>query len=114
MELPWDLGLLSGLLESVVSFCSEFAHDWGANDMRVTIFKLLLGWLVCSLVAIHMAWKYYGATVNDMYYRQGSGGQNGGTPDGSSNFAHWENASGESFKSHKEKESQQHYSKDIL
>ncbi|XP_055504011.1 T-cell leukemia translocation-altered gene protein homolog isoform X2 [Leucoraja erinacea] len=70
MELPWDLGLLSGLLESVVSFCSEFAHDWGANDMRVTIFKLLLGWLVCSLVAIHMAWKYYGATVNDMYYRE--------------------------------------------
>ncbi|XP_072928740.1 T-cell leukemia translocation-altered gene protein homolog isoform X1 [Hemitrygon akajei] len=72
MELPRDLGLFSGLLESVVSFCSEFAQDWSTNDMRVTIFKILLGWLVCSLVAIHMAWKYHGATVNDMYYRQGN------------------------------------------
>ncbi|XP_059800556.1 T-cell leukemia translocation-altered gene protein homolog isoform X3 [Hypanus sabinus] len=70
MELPRDLGWFSGLLESVVSFCSEFAQDWSTNDMRVTIFKILLGWLVCSLVAIHMAWKYHGATVNDMYYRE--------------------------------------------
>ncbi|XP_059800557.1 T-cell leukemia translocation-altered gene protein homolog isoform X4 [Hypanus sabinus] len=102
MELPRDLGWFSGLLESVVSFCSEFAQDWSTNDMRVTIFKILLGWLVCSLVAIHMAWKYHGATVNDMYYRQGSGGQNGGTPDGSSNFTPWEDASGKSMKSHRE------------
>ncbi|XP_069792702.1 T-cell leukemia translocation-altered gene protein homolog isoform X2 [Narcine bancroftii] len=70
MELPWDLGLFSGLVQSALSFCSEFARDWGANDMRVTVFKILLGWLLCSLVAIHLAWKFYGATVNDMYYRQ--------------------------------------------
>ncbi|XP_041047721.1 T-cell leukemia translocation-altered gene protein homolog isoform X2 [Carcharodon carcharias] len=88
MEAPssWDLGLFSFLLERLFSFCGEFAQDWSSNDMRVTIFKILLGWLLGSLVAIHMAWKFYGATVNDMYYRQGSGGQNGGTPDGSSNF----------------------------
>ncbi|XP_067908178.1 T-cell leukemia translocation-altered gene protein homolog [Heterodontus francisci] len=102
MEAPWDFELFSILLQSVFSFCSEFAQDWSSNDMRVTIFKILIGWLVCSLVAIHMAWKFYGATVNDMYYRQGSGGQNRGTPDGTSNFTSWENASGESFKSHRE------------
>ncbi|XP_041047723.1 T-cell leukemia translocation-altered gene protein homolog isoform X4 [Carcharodon carcharias] len=104
MEAPssWDLGLFSFLLERLFSFCGEFAQDWSSNDMRVTIFKILLGWLLGSLVAIHMAWKFYGATVNDMYYRQGSGGQNGGTPDGSSNFTSWENPSGESIKSHKE------------
>ncbi|XP_060691359.1 T-cell leukemia translocation-altered gene protein homolog isoform X1 [Hemiscyllium ocellatum] len=71
MEAPsWDLGLFSFLLERLLSFCSEFAQDWSSNDMRVTIFKILLGWLLGSLVAIHMAWKFYGATVNDMYYRQ--------------------------------------------
>ncbi|XP_072437989.1 T-cell leukemia translocation-altered gene protein homolog isoform X1 [Chiloscyllium punctatum] len=128
MEAPsWDLGLFSFLLERLLSFCSEFAQDWSSNDMRVTIFKILLGWLLGSLVAIHMAWKFYGATVNDMYYRQdadspknignqgsghlsqtlwviiaGIGGQNGGTPDSSSNFTSWDNASGESIKSHRE------------
>uniref|UniRef100_A0A4W3JXV9 T-cell leukemia translocation-altered gene protein homolog n=1 Tax=Callorhinchus milii TaxID=7868 RepID=A0A4W3JXV9_CALMI len=86
MELQWDLGITSFLLDGVFAFCSEFAQDWDSNDMRVTVFKILLVWLLCSLVAVYVAWKFYGATVNDMYYRQGIGGQNGGTPDSSSNF----------------------------
>lgn len=114
MEQSWDLDFLSRIADSCVAFLSEFVDDWLANDMRVSIFKILLGWLVFSLVAIHFAWKVYGTTVNDMYYRQGecqrpqvcgcamtadgcdiclvvrSGtGQNGGTPDAATNLAGW-------------------------
>ncbi|XP_066553794.1 T-cell leukemia translocation-altered gene protein homolog isoform X2 [Amia ocellicauda] len=81
MDEPWDCEFVSRLLDGLVSFLSEFAEDWLANDMRAAVFKILLAWVVLSLVAIHFAWKVYGHTVNDMYYRQGTGGQNGGTPE---------------------------------
>lgn len=71
MEESWDFEFLSRMVDSLVSFLSEFVDDWLANDMRVAVFKILFSWLVISLVAIHFAWKVYGNTVNDMYYRQG-------------------------------------------
>lgn len=71
MEEAWDFAFLSRIADSCLSFMSEFVDDWLTNDMRVSIFKILLGWLVFSLIAIHFAWKVYGNTVNDMYYRQG-------------------------------------------
>lgn len=71
MEESWDFAFLSRIADSCMSFMSEFVDDWLTNDMRVSIFKILLGWLVFSLIAIHFAWKVYGTTVNDMYYRQG-------------------------------------------
>ena len=71
MEEPWDFEFLSRIADSCLSFLSEFVDDWLANDMRVCIFKILLSWLIFSLIAIHFAWKVYGNTVNDMYYRQG-------------------------------------------
>jgi len=71
MEESWDFEFLSRMVDSLVSFLSEFVDDWLANDMRVTVFKILFSWLVISLVSIHFAWKVYGNTVNDMYYRQG-------------------------------------------
>ncbi|XP_075893314.1 T-cell leukemia translocation-altered gene protein homolog [Nelusetta ayraudi] len=100
MEQSWDFEFLSRIADSCMAFLSEFVDDWLANDMRVVIFKILLGWLIFSLVAIHFAWKVYGTTVNDMYYRQGTG-QNGGTPDAASHLAGWERA-GQSFKTHQE------------
>lgn len=71
MEEPWDFEFLSRIADSCLSFLSEFVDDWLANDMRVSIFKILLSWLIFSLIAIHFVWKVYGNTVNDMYYRQG-------------------------------------------
>lgn len=71
MEEAWDFAFLSRISDSCMSFVSEFVDDWLSNDMRVCIFKILLGWLLFSLIAIHFAWKVYGNTVNDMYYRQG-------------------------------------------
>lgn len=71
MDEPWDFEFLSRIVEGLVSFLSEFVDDWTANDMRVAVFKILFSWLVLSLIAIHFAWKVYGNTVNDMYYRQG-------------------------------------------
>jgi hypothetical protein len=71
MEEPWDFEVLSRIVDGFVSFLSEFVDDWLANDMRVSIFKILFSWLVVSLIAIHFAWRVYGNTVNDMYYRQG-------------------------------------------
>ncbi|XP_023691110.1 T-cell leukemia translocation-altered gene protein homolog [Paramormyrops kingsleyae] len=102
MDEPWDFELVSRFMDGVMSFLSEFVEDWMANDMRVAIFKILFSWLVFSLVAIHFAWKVYGTTVNDMYYRQGVGGQNGGTPDAASHLGGWESASGDGFKTHRE------------
>ncbi|MBN3301660.1 TCTA protein, partial [Amia calva] len=77
MDEPWDCEFVSRLLDGLVSFLSEFAEDWLANDMRAAVFKILLAWVVLSLVAIHFAWKVYGHTVNDMYYRQGEPGRAG-------------------------------------
>ncbi|XP_043978526.1 T-cell leukemia translocation-altered gene protein homolog [Gambusia affinis] len=71
MEESWDFEFLSRIADSCLSFISEFVDDWLANDMRVSIFKILLSWLIFSLIVIHFAWKVYGNTVNDMYYRQG-------------------------------------------
>lgn len=71
MTETWDFEFLSHIADSCLSFLSEFVDDWLTNDMRVSIFKILLGWLLFSLIAIHFAWKIYGNTVNDMYYRQG-------------------------------------------
>lgn len=71
MDEAWDFAFISRIADSCMSFMSEFVDDWLTNDMRVSIFKILLGWLVFSLIAIHFAWKVYGNTVNDMYYRQG-------------------------------------------
>ncbi|XP_030585606.1 T-cell leukemia translocation-altered gene protein homolog isoform X2 [Archocentrus centrarchus] len=88
MEEPWDFEFLSRIADSCLSFLSEFVDDWLANDMRVSIFKILLSWLIFSLIAIHFAWKVYGNTVNDMYYRQGTG-QNGGTPDTAPHTSGW-------------------------
>lgn len=71
MEESWDFEFVSRMVDSLVSFLSEFVDDWLANDMRVAVFKILFSWLILSLIAIHFAWKMYGNTVNDMYYRQG-------------------------------------------
>lgn len=71
MEEPWDFEFLSRIGDGFVSFLSEFVDDWLAKDMRVYVFKILISWLIISLIAIHFAWKIYGNTVNDMYYRQG-------------------------------------------
>ncbi|XP_078517345.1 T-cell leukemia translocation-altered gene protein [Lissotriton helveticus] len=102
MEEPWDFELGSRMLEYLSSLGTEFLQDWDQNDMRVAIFKLLLGWLLLSLLAIHLAWRVYGSTVNNMYYRQGMGGQNGGTPDYTTNFPIWETSSTDSSKRHRE------------
>lgn len=71
MEEPWNLEFVSYAVDCLLSFVTEFVQDWADNDMRVSIFKILLGWLLISLVSIHFAWKVYGITVNDMYHRQG-------------------------------------------
>ncbi|XP_029455486.1 T-cell leukemia translocation-altered gene protein isoform X2 [Rhinatrema bivittatum] len=86
MDEPWDLEFLSRFLDYLLSLSKEFLQDWGSNDTRVAIFKILLGWLLLSVLAIHLAWRVYGSTVNNLYYRQGMGGQNGGTPDCASHF----------------------------
>ncbi|TDH13850.1 hypothetical protein EPR50_G00037970 [Perca flavescens] len=101
MEEPWDFEFFSRIADSCLSFLSEFVDDWLANDMRVSIFKILLSWLIFSLVAIHFAWKVYGNTVNDMYYRQGTG-QNGGTPDTAPHLSGWESKAGDPPKAHRD------------
>lgn len=50
---------------------SEFLREWEAQDMRVTLFKLLLLWLVLSLLGIQLAWGFYGSTVTGLYHRPG-------------------------------------------
>nr|XP_023442702.1 T-cell leukemia translocation-altered gene protein isoform X3 [Dasypus novemcinctus] len=86
--------------------------------MRVTLFKLLLLWLVLSLLGIQLAWGFYGSTVTGLYHRPdpqpqpaaalavflppGLGGQNGSTPDDSTHFPSWETAANEPLKTHKE------------
>ncbi|CAL9704888.1 unnamed protein product [Knipowitschia caucasica] len=101
MDDTWDFEFLSRIADSCLSFLSEFVEDWLANDMRVSIFKILLSWLIFSLIAIHFAWKVYGNTVNDMYYRQGTG-QNGGTPDAAPHFGGWNRTAEDAAKVHRD------------
>ncbi|XP_061583339.1 T-cell leukemia translocation-altered gene protein homolog [Cololabis saira] len=101
MDEAWSFEFLSRIADSCVSFLSEFVEDWLTNDMRVSIFKILFSWLIFSLIAIHFAWKVYGNTVNDMYYRQGTG-QNGSTPDAAPHLSAWESKAGDIPKSHRE------------
>nr|XP_033782046.1 T-cell leukemia translocation-altered gene protein [Geotrypetes seraphini] len=102
MDEAWDLEFVSRFLDYLLSLGQEFLQDWGSNDTRVAIFKILLAWLLVSVLAIHLAWRVYGSTVNNLYYRQGMGGQNGGTPDCASHFPIWESSSTESLKTHRE------------
>ncbi|XP_073498911.1 T-cell leukemia translocation-altered gene protein [Phyllobates terribilis] len=94
--------LLSPLLALVLGVCSDFSRDWESNDLRAAIFKLLLAWLLLSVTAIQLSWRKYGPTVNGLYYRQGMGGQNGGTPDYPAYYPMWESSSTESLKMHQE------------
>ncbi|KAM3844674.1 T-cell leukemia translocation-altered gene protein [Vipera latastei] len=80
----------------------EFLSDWEAQDLRAALFQLLLLWLLVSLLGIQVAWRVYGNTVTSLYYRQGPGGQNGETPDGSSHYSMWESTSNTSTKTHRE------------
>ncbi|XP_045153341.1 T-cell leukemia translocation-altered gene protein isoform X2 [Echinops telfairi] len=93
MAEPWLGQSLQALPATVLgglgALCSEFLRDWEAQDMRVTLFKLLLLWLVLSLLGIQLAWGFYGSTVTGLYHRPGLGGQNGSTPDGSTHFPSW-------------------------
>uniref|UniRef100_A0A8C5NCZ2 T-cell leukemia translocation-altered gene protein homolog n=1 Tax=Gouania willdenowi TaxID=441366 RepID=A0A8C5NCZ2_GOUWI len=63
MDDLWDFEFLSRIADGCLSFFSEFVTDWLANDMRVSIFKILLSWLIFSLIAIHFAWKSMGYTA---------------------------------------------------
>ncbi|KAM4023586.1 T-cell leukemia translocation-altered gene protein [Anomaloglossus baeobatrachus] len=94
--------LLSPLLGLMLGVCSDFSREWESNDLRAAIFKLLLAWLLLSVTAIQLSWRKYGPTVNGLYYRQGMGGQNGGTPDYSAHYPMWESASTESLKTHQD------------
>uniref|UniRef100_A0A286XTM9 T-cell leukemia translocation-altered gene protein homolog n=2 Tax=Cavia porcellus TaxID=10141 RepID=A0A286XTM9_CAVPO len=109
MAEPWFGQSLQALPSAVVgalgALGSEFLREWEAQDMRVTLFKLLLLWLVLSLLGIQLAWGFYGNTVTGLYHRPdphsqpaaaldvflppGLGGQNGSTPDGSTHFPSW-------------------------
>ncbi|XP_044307066.1 T-cell leukemia translocation-altered gene protein [Varanus komodoensis] len=90
------------LLRTLTWLGQEFRSDWEAQDLRAALFQLLLLWLLVSLLGIQVAWRVYGSTVTGLYYRQGPGGQNGGTPDGSSHFSVWESSSDETMKTHRE------------
>ncbi|XP_068109011.1 T-cell leukemia translocation-altered gene protein [Hyperolius riggenbachi] len=98
----WGSELVTQLLSSVLALGAEFSREWENNDLRASIFRLLLAWLLLSLTAIQLAWRSYGPTVTGFYYRQGTGGQNGGTPEYPSHFPIWESSSTESLKTHQE------------
>ncbi|XP_031326177.1 T-cell leukemia translocation-altered gene protein isoform X1 [Camelus dromedarius] len=136
MAEPWSGQSLQTLSATVLgalgALGSEFLREWEAQDMRVTLFKLLLLWLVLSLLGIQLAWGFYGSTVTGLYHRPvslasnltwaddcsdtlpksaaaldvflppGLGGQNGSTPDGSTHFPSWETAANEPLKTHRE------------
>ncbi|KAM9592816.1 LOW QUALITY PROTEIN: T-cell leukemia translocation-altered gene protein [Trichechus inunguis] len=122
MAEPWSGQSLQALPATVLgalgALGSEFLREWEAQDMRVTLFKLLLLWLVLSLLGIQLAWGFYGSTVTGLYHRPdpqplsaaalamflppGLGGQNGSTPDGSTHFPSWETAANEPLKTHRE------------
>ena len=75
MAEPWSGQSLQALPATVLgalgALCSEFLQEWEAQDMRVTLFKLLLLWLVLSLLSIQLAWGFYGSTVTGLYHRPG-------------------------------------------
>lgn len=106
MAEPWAGQFLQALPATVLgalgSLGSEFLREWETQDTRVTLFKLLLLWLVLSLLGIQLAWGFYGSTVTGLYHRPGLGGQNGSTPDGSTHFPSWETAANEPLKTHRE------------
>ncbi|XP_059124629.1 T-cell leukemia translocation-altered gene protein isoform X2 [Peromyscus eremicus] len=106
MAEPWSGQFLQALpamvLGALGTLGSEFLREWETQDMRVTLFKLLLLWLVLSLLGIQLAWGFYGNTVTGLYHRPGLGGQNGSTPDGSTHFPSWEMAANEPLKTHRE------------
>lgn len=106
MAEPWAGQFLQALPATVFgalgTLGSEFLREWETQDMRVTLFKLLLLWLVLSLLGIQLAWGFYGNTVTGLYHRPGLGGQNGSTPDGSTHFSSWEMAANEALKTHRE------------
>uniref|UniRef100_A0A8C9MB11 T-cell leukemia translocation-altered gene protein homolog n=1 Tax=Panthera tigris altaica TaxID=74533 RepID=A0A8C9MB11_PANTA len=106
MAEPWSGQSLQALPATVLgalgTLGSEFLREWEAQDMRVTLFKLLLLWLVLSLLGIQLAWGFYGSTVTGLYHRPGLGGQNGSTPDGSTHFTSWETTANEPLKTHRE------------
>ncbi|KAM7336969.1 hypothetical protein ACRRTK_003088 [Alexandromys fortis] len=93
MAEPWSGQFLQALPATVLgalgTLGSEFLREWETQDMRVTLFKLLLLWLVLSLLGIQLAWGFYGNTVTGLYHRPGLSGQNGSTPDGSTHFPSW-------------------------
>uniref|UniRef100_A0A8D0GBR3 T-cell leukemia translocation-altered gene protein homolog n=1 Tax=Sphenodon punctatus TaxID=8508 RepID=A0A8D0GBR3_SPHPU len=104
MAVPWvgEWEAPARALRALAWLGQEFVSDWEAQDLRAALFQLLLLWLVLSLLGIQVAWRVYGSTVTGLYYRQGTGGQNGGTPDGSSHFPIWESSGSESVKTHRE------------
>nr|XP_035956460.1 T-cell leukemia translocation-altered gene protein isoform X2 [Halichoerus grypus] len=73
MAEPWSGQFLQALPTTVLgalsTLGSEFLREWEAQDMRVTLFKLLLLWLVLSLLGIQLAWGFYGSTVTGLYHR---------------------------------------------
>ncbi|XP_068951857.1 T-cell leukemia translocation-altered gene protein isoform X1 [Petaurus breviceps papuanus] len=71
-ELGWQ-ALPTAVLGALSTLGSEFLREWEAQDMRVTLFKLLLLWLVLSLLGIQLAWGVYGSTVTGLYHRPSSG-----------------------------------------
>ncbi|XP_077321359.1 T-cell leukemia translocation-altered gene protein [Lithobates pipiens] len=98
----WGSELVSEFWAHFLALGSEFGEEWERNDLRAALFRLLLAWLLLSVTAIHLAWRGYGPTVTAFYYRQGPGGQNGGTPEYPSHVNIWESSSTESLKSHQE------------
>ncbi|XP_035299855.1 T-cell leukemia translocation-altered gene protein isoform X5 [Cricetulus griseus] len=76
MAEPWSGQFLQALPASVLgalgTLGSEFLREWETQDMRVTLFKLLLLWLVLSLLGIQLAWGFYGNTVTGLYHRPAS------------------------------------------
>lgn len=75
MAAPWSGQTLQALPATVLgalgALGSDFLREWEAQDMRVTLFKLLLLWLVLSLLGIQLAWGFYGSTVTGLYHRPG-------------------------------------------
>lgn len=75
MAEPWAGQFLQALPATVLgalgSLGSEFLREWETQDTRVTLFKLLLLWLVLSLLGIQLAWGFYGSTVTGLYHRPG-------------------------------------------
>ncbi|XP_028612588.1 T-cell leukemia translocation-altered gene protein isoform X1 [Grammomys surdaster] len=75
MAEPWAGQFLQALPATVLgalgTLGSEFLREWETQDMRVTLFKLLLLWLVLSLLGIQLAWGFYGNTVTGLYHRPG-------------------------------------------